>query len=172
MYVVRKASGLQVAAWPMAKIPTLELQREEAGVGPHGNKDTEMVQGGKSTPAPSHLQGSRGPLHTLWKTMGPASLSLHRLWLEYSNESSWEKPPANWFLIKNNIFLTQAPPSRGILVNKKDTPRESRNQQASPTTRQALSCGETARSPMDWQGPVAEDAVQVEFPETWGKSES
>lgn len=58
MYVVRKASGLQVAAWPMAKIPTLELQREEAGVGPHGNKDTEMVQGGKSTPAPSHLQGS------------------------------------------------------------------------------------------------------------------
>lgn len=70
MYVVRKASGLQVAAWPMAKIPTLELQREEAGVGPHGNKDTGVVQGGKSTPAPSNLQGSRGPLQHTVKNHG------------------------------------------------------------------------------------------------------
>lgn len=61
MYAVRKASGLQVAAWPMAKIPALELQREGAGVGPHGNKDTEMVQGGKSTPAPSQPPGLPGP---------------------------------------------------------------------------------------------------------------
>lgn len=99
---------------------------------------------GRAPQRPATSRAPRALCSTLWKTTGPASLSLHRLWLEHSNESSWDKPPANWFLLKNNIFLTQAPPSRGILVNKKDTPRESRNQQASPTTRQALSCGENS----------------------------
>lgn len=42
----------------MAKMPKLELQREEAGMGRHGNKDTEVVQDGKNTPL-SHLTNGR-----------------------------------------------------------------------------------------------------------------
>lgn len=42
--------------------------REEAGKGWHGNKDSDMVQGEKNTPSPSHLQGTQGV-----KSMGPSS---------------------------------------------------------------------------------------------------